>query len=315
MSTSDDKPPLSNPQKPNKQKAFTKKLGASIRAAVMSSPDSSTSSPAPATENRAGGLRSEITITLQTRAASKLWYGRRASNENGKHGLMGAVKFAALVRSISDAAAIDDPYADMWLLRLQNGLLEARARLNRYANTIEEFVTSRLPEGLTVGDALSVRAEIIRLQFATPFGYMAAYLVADFDKVARKVLLGRHIALLDTATSERMLFEGSKIVHFAISQVNGYQFTGVTRDDVTANNPSAQRAFQSMGKCPDDILRGEKRSDFAPANFKLIDLQGRNSASQEAVEKLAAITKGLDVESDIDLAAGADALDLEEQEG
>lgn len=311
MSATDEKTATSKPQKAQKQKTFTKQLGGSASA-----PAAQTAPPIPSsTENRAGGLRSEITITLQTRAASKLWYGRRESNQNNKAALLGAVKFAALVRNITEAAAIDDPYADWWLLRLQTGLLEARDRLTKYSDTIEKFVAAQIPEGLSVGEALSINAEQISLRFATPFGFMAAYLIADFDKVARKVLLGRHIALLDTAMSERMLFEGSKIVRFAISQVHGYRFTGVTRADIAANSPNAQRAFESMGKCPDDVLSGEKRSDYAPINFKLLGQKGLNPSPQEsAVATLAAITEGLEVEAEPDDIAETEALDLDSSE-
>jgi hypothetical protein len=43
-----------------------------------------------------------------------------------------------------------------------------------------------------------------------------------------------------------------------------YRFTGVTRDDMAANNEKARSAIDKYGELPQDILEGRTRAKHAP---------------------------------------------------
>src|SRR5690625_6753135 len=68
---------------------------------------------------RPGRLTTQGTITLQSRQAHRLFYGRRADKAAGQYPIVGLVRFAKLVGDIWNAAADDDPYADMVLLAIE----------------------------------------------------------------------------------------------------------------------------------------------------------------------------------------------------
>jgi hypothetical protein len=75
-----------------------------------------------------------------------------------------------------------------------------------------------------------------------------------------------------------------------------YKNTGVTRDDMAANNARAREAFERLGTPPSDILQGTRRSEFAP------NIQRDNAATyDDEAEKLDEQPKEQATSSDIEL--------------
>ena len=68
----------------------------------------------------AGALRGEVWLTVQSHHAQRLILGRAATLE--KPAIVGLVGFADRLRVIWNAARADDPYADWWLIKIDEAL-------------------------------------------------------------------------------------------------------------------------------------------------------------------------------------------------
>jgi integrating conjugative element protein (TIGR03761 family) len=95
-------------------------------------------------------------------------------------------------------------------------------------------------------------------------GFLAVYLLADYDDLARKLILAHHTALIDRSTLERWLNEGAHALRSLFSLAQQYRFSGCTRDDFAAKNAAARAAIEKLGELPQDVLEGTLRSRYAP---------------------------------------------------
>ena len=66
-----------------------------------------------------GPLRSTIIIELHTHLATRAWTGRQASPEENIHGIIGIPRFLNLMNIIRLDSLTDNPYADLWMLRIE----------------------------------------------------------------------------------------------------------------------------------------------------------------------------------------------------
>lgn len=217
--------------------------------------------PKPAPAPQAGPLRSATTMTLQTRTAAGLWFGRKDAT---KANIASFPNFAAKLRSLEQSVVQDDPYADWHFLQIETAIQENKGKLKHLMTEVERFTANGLPEGIDVSVALSQAPETIELRFNSTLAIQTAFLVAEFDQLARKCLLARHLGLISRDTCHQWMAQGLRLVRSVMHKGTGWKFTGVTRDDMAANNQRAQLAVERMGLCPADILSGERRSAFAP---------------------------------------------------
>ncbi len=90
-----------------------------------------------------GPLRGRATLAIQTRHAQRLINGRLPTED--KAFIPGLFHFAGAAGRIWQAAALDDPWADWFLLRLEDGLKTARQEVGCY----REQVTDKLSQSAT----------------------------------------------------------------------------------------------------------------------------------------------------------------------
>ena len=102
------------------------------------------------------------------------------------------------------------------------------------------------------------------LYVGSQLGFLAVYLLADYDDLARRVILAHHTALIDRHTMERWLDEGAHLLRSTFSLAQQYRYSGTQRDDYAANNAAARAAREKYGDLPQDVLEGTRRSRFAP---------------------------------------------------
>lgn len=207
-----------------------------------------------------GALRSQTSLEIQTRQAQRLVYGRRA--EAGKPAIFGLLRFGTLLRPIWEAAAVDDPWADWCLVQIERELLEAREALESQMNQVQRQLNS-LP-ALDVAVAHSVEPVRVDLAFSSPYAFMGAYLLADYDGLVRAVLTGRHVGLFDRDTAEKTLREGGRIVRRAFNTAQGYRYLGVCREDLRQGTQKAERAAALLGALPQAVIDGTLRAAHAP---------------------------------------------------
>lgn len=209
---------------------------------------------------RPGTLRGEASLLVQTRQAQRLVYGRRQSQEQA--GIIGLVRFGMLMKRIWNAAALDDPYADWFLIRMHEALDAGREALRPLRDQVDTLLAG--VEGVEISVAHSLNPVRVPLQFANPYGYMGAYLIAEYDELVCGVLTARHVGLLPRDPAEEMLHRGGRAIRRALLIPTQWKHCAVRREDVRQQNQRARTAHEAMGDLPQDVLEGIRRAPHAP---------------------------------------------------
>ena len=143
-----------------------------------------------------GSLRSAMSLTLHTHHASRIWHGRAPSE--GKPGIVGLNGFVAIMTKLKRGAEQDDPYSDWWMLRIEDKLSTTKEQLQALREQVDQALAD-VPAALSLGENLNVQPVKLPLFVASQLGFMAVYLLADYDDLARRLILAHHTALIDRA--------------------------------------------------------------------------------------------------------------------
>ena len=208
-----------------------------------------------------GALRSAMQLTLHTHHASRIWFGRARSE--GRAGIIGLAGFVSIMTKMRRGAEQDDPYSDWWMIRIEEKLEDTKKGLKLLHEQIDQ-VLADIPPALTLGDNLNVQPVKLPLFVNAQLGFLAVYLLAEFDEIARRLILAHHTALIDRHTMERWLDEGAHLLRSTFALAQQYRYTGTQRDDYAANNAAARTTKEKYGELPQDVLEGTRRSRFAP---------------------------------------------------
>ncbi len=222
-------------------------------------------SPAPSDARSAqaaqpGRLRGSYAIILHTRQAQRLFRGRRKTDD--KPGIIGLTAFSAIMTRIWEAAGLDDPYADWFLLQAEQAIEEARKGVHARQQEVDRVLQSR--ERVKIEVASSLEPVEMPLNFPTPYGYMGAYLIEDFDQLVLSLLTAVHVALMPRDMAMAGLSHTSKIIRRAFLTPAHYKLLGITRKDITMTTQRGAQAIDQMGELPAEVLEGTLRSRFAP---------------------------------------------------
>ncbi|HBO0859785.1 TIGR03761 family integrating conjugative element protein [Pseudomonas aeruginosa] len=208
-----------------------------------------------------GSLRSAMTLTLHTHHASRIWRGRAPAE--GKPGIAGLNGFVSIMNKVKRGAEQDDPYSDWWMLRIEDKLSVTKEQLQGLRQQVDQALAD-VPPALSLGENMNVQPVKLPLFVSSQLGFMAVYLLADYDDLARRLILAHHTALIDRSTLERWLNEGAHSLRSLFSLAQQYRYSGTQRDDFAANNAAARAAVEKYGELPQDVLEGTRRSRFAP---------------------------------------------------
>ena len=208
-----------------------------------------------------GTLRGGASLVLQTRQAQQVLWGR-LPQPNGKPPIPGLFRFAKSVGHVWQAAGLDDPYADWMLIRLADELQTTHTRVREQLGRI----TARLEStpGVELSVAHSLYPVTLPLRFKAPYAFMAAYLIGDFDTLARTALTARHGGLLTRPQTEQLLHESARRIRRVLQMPDRWQDFRLTRNDVRQNTPAAQEAVTVLGPLPTEVLEGRWRAPHAP---------------------------------------------------
>ena len=171
--------------------------------------------------------------------------------------------YIAVMNKMKRGAEQDDPYSDWWMLRIEEKLTQTKASLQALREQVDQAL-SDVPPALSLGENLNVQPVKLPLFVNAQLGFMAVYLLADYDDLARKLILAHHTALIDRSTLERWLNEGAHALRSLFSLAQQYRYSGCTRDDFAAKNAAARAALEKYGELPQDVLEGTRRSRYAP---------------------------------------------------
>lgn len=209
-----------------------------------------------------GALRSKINLSLHTTHATRIWWGRGV--DSGKPQIVGMRQYLALAGRIQQAATADDPYADQWMLTIDERIKTVQHILDPlYLRTRE--ILDTIPAELSVADNMSMKPFTTGVYPGGQQGWQGIHALIQYDRIARNILLCRHIALITHAQSEDLFQVAGRAIRSLCGCTRRYPGpSGATRDDFAANNARAQAAQQRLGVLPAEILEGKKRSPYAP---------------------------------------------------
>lgn len=216
------------------------------------------------TQNNANKLSTSegATVKLKTHQAMNLFQGRQKTAQ--KNGILGLPGFVTYVGQFSEAIKKDDPYADHIFYQIDQELESLKFDLELELKGIETLIAESIPEEMTLPETAVTNQQVLPIRFVSKLGFLALYQLIAADRIFTKILLANHLGILTSndkfAAMHRIARRFRRMYHL----VYKYQNTGVTRDDMAANNQKAQAAIKAMGKLEPEYLSGEKRSEHAP---------------------------------------------------
>ncbi|MDR0770541.1 MAG: TIGR03761 family integrating conjugative element protein [Burkholderiales bacterium] len=210
-----------------------------------------------------GSLQSQIDLELHTYHAARLWNGRKPKTPEKNQGVPGLTDFLRITNNINIAAAQDDPYADWMIITIEERILKAKEKLAAIKEQVKQVFES-IPKQLSISENLNISPARMPLFVFSPLGFQGVYLLVEFDELARDLLLAKHIGLLGRDQMEGMLDQAGHQIRSTFALTQNYRHTGVSRDDVAANNARAREAIEKFGLPPQDILERQRRSALAP---------------------------------------------------
>lgn len=214
-----------------------------------------------------GALQGDVWLTIQTYQAQSLVRGRRATD--GKPAIIGLIGFADRLKSLWQAIRMDDPYADWWLLKVEEGIADSRAQLCRLQQGMEDLFVSN--GALEFSVAQSSRPQRVSLQFANPYAFRAAQLLGEYDQLMCTDMTLHHLGIdMPTDLVDQVAGCGRRIRGvFALPQ--GYHCLDIRRYDIRQNSPLAVKARERLGDVPEDILCGDRLPSLRPVAFQQIN--------------------------------------------
>lgn len=250
----------------------------------------------PETRLTTGPLRSSITIELHTHLATRTWTGRQPDPAEKIHGIIGIPRFLNIMNVIRLDAMADNPYADLWMLRLEERLLAARTEMNVLIDSMKT-VFSQLPEMMTVEGCASIQPARFPVFASSQLGFIAIYLLTDFDELMRKALLAQHMALINRVEMNDLRQKGGNLIRSILVLAQKYRRIPVTRQDIRDHNARAIAAEEQAGPVPDDIFDGSRRSAYAPPLRQSVGEAPAPATEQDGPDTASAINDGSNTET------------------
>lgn len=209
-----------------------------------------------------GALRTRGELLLHSRAAHRLFYGRRKDEKQKIQPIIGLVRFALNMNQICDCAAKDDPYADAALLNIEDKINEADRVIKTNIAAVAELLSDM--GGITIKFNGSSEPVVVPLEFRTTYGFLAAKLLNQYDKLVCLGQTAKHVGLFTEDDWARVVRATGRVIRNVFHASTQYRFSGANRNDVAANNAAARAAKEKLGELPQSILDGSKRGKYAP---------------------------------------------------
>ena len=209
-----------------------------------------------------GPLRSEAAMALHTREALTLFAGRPQQGDKVRrkdYSTNNLKKFAVKMNAIWYAAQGDDPFADWLLCIIEHLMEEASIHMAAEIAGLQDRLGLLKPQSTQSTEPVE-----IRLNFANPFPYRAASLIAQYDKLALMALAVCHTGQDGKEAKDVYIHAPAKRIRKLFMMADRWKLSGVTRasyDPVTADTRKAEAA---MGKLPKAVLDATLRASIAP---------------------------------------------------
>lgn len=236
----------------NKNRRYNNRKKTSVKRKEKQDANSSSSRVANATRKRPGQLLCQSSILLQTFPAQHVFVGGQVS----------MLSFSSFVLRIWRAAENDDPYADLFLMRIYEALVKTRRIVQNNEKKYRKLLSS--VDGINIEPFFTEEPKEYPLKFSNPYSFMCVYLVVDFDRLMRVMLSAKYMLLINADECSKLVGEMQRHMRQVFSLPLKWKHTGVTRYDIRHSTQVAQRAYNKMGELNNQVLVGTLRAPFAP---------------------------------------------------
>lgn len=211
---------------------------------------------------RPGRTITEGEITLHTRLAHRLFYGRKRAE--GVEPIIGLVRFVSNTNAMCEAARLDDPYADWKLLQIEEEMRQLESRMETELKDLNIMIMPEEERRVKVKSLGSVKPATFCLSFQYTYGFRAADLLGLYDKLVNTALAAKQVGRFFEDDWSRVIGATSQRLRHIFNLSGGYRFSGTKRDDFAANNARARAAIEKYSELPADVLAGKRRPLWAP---------------------------------------------------
>lgn len=209
---------------------------------------------------RVGRLQASSTLQLETLQSQLLFNGRREKEKKDR--IIGLRGFGSLLTAIWHGAEKDCPWSWQKLLQVQETLKRQKVAIEELTQVAEKSLGTA--PGLSHAEAHSIEPLIVEIRFSTPYSYIGAGLLSEYDRLVRLSMQAQHVGRLTDKEAFRLINKGGRAVRGAFESAFGYKFSGITTKDLLQRNAKAKEAVSERGVVPEEIVRGLKRPDFTP---------------------------------------------------
>lgn len=200
-------------------------------------------------------------LTITTKDGQNLIRGR--PGRPGKPPIYGMLTFARIVSEIVADAHRDNPYAEHFLLKVE----EAFARCEQSFEAAQKQLHPLQQQGRNLIVRLEQSAPHsppieVPLNFATPYGFMGAHLLSDYDSLVDLSDKCALCGLLTKRECSRIQKRITRSLRGVYHSVSAYRSIPVTRTQILENTPLAEDAKSQIAELPEAVLTGEIRPRF-----------------------------------------------------
>lgn len=254
-----------------------------------------------------GGLVTEEVdlMSIHTKEAYRLFIGRARDTANKSYGITSGKKVAAVLRSIWNLSAHDNPYADWVLVQVSERITQLRQEIQGGSTKCEEEFAKQRQRGLTL-NVLGSRAPVeVELGFRSPYGFMLADLILDYDWYSRQIKTLVQKDRIGDVEGRDTLYQMTKRIRALFESTLPYQkyllreeLAQLSRSDFLpgANAEALKRVAAAVGifgEVPREIFTGEVRPRHS---------RRRTDVTAEEMALLRAVALGADAPAESDVA-------------
>ena len=204
----------------------------------------------------------DITIKLSSRAAVRLWEGKKKVGNN--YSVIGVPGFCKMLRGIEDAIRSDDPYADYYFHQIEIAIETLNAELTQELKSIGEIIADSISGQMTLPEIENRNPSVYPVRFASRLGFQLVHQLLLVDRIYLQYAQAHYVALISMAQKATFGNKMERRIRGIMNMVFKFVNCNVSRDDIAAGNQVAQRAIKKMGEIPQEYLTGETRSEEAP---------------------------------------------------
>lgn len=214
---------------------------------------------------RAGALKSALSIELHSDYAIRLWSGRQADKvtKGGRPAIASMPLVIHVAGTVYRDSAADNPYADAVMVQLEQALIQASAQIQAKVGELDS-VLGAIPVQISLTSITSVKPLSIGVFSSSPLGYRCVWLLVGYDQLAMKAFQAHHYGLISRQHRDALLKQGGHQVRRIYGILRNWRRVEVTRSDILNQTQQGQAAVSRLGTPDDAIMSGTLRSSFSP---------------------------------------------------